>query len=95
MDGTYHLTMMTPAGVQRGSIQIQTQGSEFIGLVHFMGMKKEVSGKVNGNNFEFEGDVRVLTVHVTFRVHGRADGKTLTAQADSNLGKYEVKGLRA
>ena len=95
MDGTYNLTMMTPAGVQKGSIQIKTQGSEFIGQVHFMGMKKEVRGKVNGNKFEFEDDVRVLTAHVTFRVHGHTDGKTLTAQADTNLGKYEIKGLKA
>lgn len=92
MDGTYNLTMMTPAGKQKGSIQIKTQGSEFRGLVQFMGMKKEFSGKVSGNRFEFKGDVRVLTAHVTFQVRGRVEKGKLTAEADSNLGKYEVIG---
>lgn len=92
MDGTYNLTMMTPAGKQQGSIRIQTQGSEFRGLVNFMGMKKEVKGTASANRFEFEGDVRVLMAHVTFRVNGRVENGKLTAQADSNLGRYEVKG---
>lgn len=92
MDGTYNLTMMTPAGKQQGSIQIKTQGGEFRGLVSFMGMKKEVKGTVSGNRFEFAGEVRVLTAHVTFRVRGQVQGGRLTAEADSNLGKYEVRG---
>lgn len=94
MDGTYKLKLSTQMGEQNGILSLVTSKDSFTGSLEMMGMKQDISGIINGNNFEFKLEARKMLMKVKVVFHGTITGDQLTGEADTNFGKISVSGDR-
>lgn len=94
MDGTYKLKLLTPMGEQNGMLTIVASKNSFTGSLEMMGMKQEIDGIINGNNFEFKLEARKMLMKVKVVFHGTIIGDQLTGEAETNFGKISVSGNR-
>ncbi|TCZ80837.1 hypothetical protein E0485_00645 [Paenibacillus albiflavus] len=96
MDGTYNITMQTPMGMEKGTITFTQEGNALSGSLNiFRGSNVFSGGKVEGNEFEFSGEIKKLIAKIPYTAKGTIYGDNLTAVADTKYGKLAIKGSRA
>jgi hypothetical protein len=96
MNGTYNITMQTPVGMEKGTITFSQDGDVLSGSMNILRSSNVFSdGKVEGNTFEFSGEIKKLITKIPFTAKGMIDGDLLTAVADTKYGNLTIKGNRA
>jgi len=95
MDGIYNITMQTPIGMEKGTITFTQDGEALSGSLYILrGSNAFSGGKVEGNEFEFSGEIKKLIAKIPYTAKGTIDGVNLTAVADTKYGKLAIKGNR-
>ncbi|OOM10708.1 hypothetical protein [Clostridium saccharobutylicum] len=89
----YNITMKTPFGTQNGRITFVINGSSLTGVLEGMGSKsKFINGKINGDDFEFSGEIKTLLIKIHYFAKGTLNNNKLTASVNTNHGIFSVTG---
>lgn len=93
MINIYGITMKTPFGIEHGKITFIIDGESLTGTLEGMGAKsKFVNGKINGNSFEFSGEIKTLLVRIQYTAKGILNNNLLSASVNTNYGIFSVAG---
>lgn len=96
MNGTYHVTLVTPIGPQSGSISFLDRNGVLSGSIRTMGGTSYFeNGKVEGNAFEFSGILNAGFLHFRYTVKGKTEGNSLRGTAITDSGTYPIYGEKA
>ncbi|MGL5851804.1 MAG: hypothetical protein ACRCZD_13585 [Phycicoccus sp.] len=94
--GTWNITVSTPLGAQKGTLDVTVDGSTLAGTAQILGGSTPLTdGSVDGNEMRF-----VITVtnpmKIDLNFHLLVDGDTLTGTAKAGpIGEQKVVGERA
>jgi hypothetical protein len=98
IDGTYNVTVKSPIGVNRGSLKLEStaDGEKVKASLSLIGMGNLHSmGKVNGNEFTMQGNMRMFTFgHLAYNIKGEVEGRKLYAIAETSHGTLSIQGTR-
>ncbi|MDO4532655.1 MAG: hypothetical protein Q4C36_02930 [Coriobacteriia bacterium] len=98
IDGIYNVTVKTPIGVNRGSLKLETtaDGEAVKASLSLIGMGNLYSnGKLNGNEFTMQGNMRMFTFgHFAYNIKGAVEGRKLHAIAETSRGTFSIQGTR-
>ena len=95
IDGNYLCRMDTPMGEIKGNVKLQTKGEELYGTIEIMGMKQSFSGgKVSGNQCVFKGESKSMIGTITYEIVGKVVQDNIEIIANTNKGKFNIKGKR-
>jgi len=96
MNGTYSITMQTPMGLEKGTITFAQDGEALSGSLNILrGSNAFSGGHIEGNAFEFSGEIKKLITKIPYTAKGTIEGDHLTAVADTKYGKLSIEGNRA
>jgi hypothetical protein len=85
--------MKTPFGIQQGRITFIINGESLTGVLEGMGAKsKFINGKINGNNFEFSGEIKTFLARIQYSAKGTLNDSMLIASVNTNHGTFSVTG---
>lgn len=89
----YNITMKTTFGIQQGRITFIINDKSLSGVLEGIGSKSEFyNGKINGNNFEFSGQIRSLLFRIQYVAKGTLNNNMLSASVNTNHGIFSVTG---
>lgn len=89
----YNITMKTPFGIKQGRITFIIKDESLTGVLEGMGSKNEFyNGKINGNNFEFSGEIRYLITRIQYSAKGTLNNNMLSASVNTKYGLFSVTG---
>jgi len=89
----YNITMNTPFGIQQGRITFMIKDKSLTGSLEGMGSKsKFINGKINGNSFEFSGQIRTLITNIQYTAKGALNNDMLSASVSTKFGVFSVTG---
>lgn len=95
MDGKYNIVLGTPMGNEKGIIQFKTNGASLSGSVYAKGTTNQFySGKVDGDNFQFSGEMRIMMMKIRYSAQGVVKGKNLTGIVKTMYGNFSVNGIK-
>lgn len=95
MEGRYNIVIEAPRRKEPGTVIFMVKGNILRGTVTAMGITSRFSdGKIDGDEFEFSGEVKLLMKKTPYVVRGRVDGDVLTAVAYSKFGTFDVRGTK-
>ncbi|WP_346934769.1 hypothetical protein [Clostridium sp.] len=96
MEGKYYISMQTPMGLEKGTIEFIVSGERLSGSLKAKGVTSTFDGRtVNGNEFEFSGEFKKFITKIAYTAKGKVEGNNLTAIVHSKFGNFTVKGIRA
>ncbi|WP_346916980.1 hypothetical protein [Clostridium sp.] len=96
MEGKYYISMQTPMGLEKGTIEFIVSGDRLSGSLKAKGVTSTFyGGTVNGNEFEFSGEFKKFITKIAYTAKGKIEGNNLTAIVHSKFGNFTVKGIRA
>jgi hypothetical protein len=85
--------MKTPFGIQKGRITFIINDKSLTGVFEGMGSKSNfINGKINGNNFEFSGQIKTLFARIQYVAKGTLNNNILSASVNTNHGTFSVTG---
>ncbi len=90
VDGTFNISMKMPMGMQEGTITFNPNGDKFTGSIVVFKKTTEMDGKINGNSFEIDADIKIVLGTTKGHVTGTVDGDNLTTMADTTYGKMPL-----
>ena len=89
----YNITMNTPFGIQQGKITFVIKDESLTGTLEGMGSKSKFNnGKINGNSFEFSGQIRTLITSIQYTAKGTLNNDMLSAAVNTKYGVFSVIG---
>jgi len=89
----YNITMKTPFGMQQGRITFIIKDESLTGSLEGMGSKSNFNnGKINGNSFEFSGQIRNLIASIQYTAKGTLNNDMLSAAVNTKYGVFSVTG---
>ncbi|MFR8103772.1 MAG: hypothetical protein ACLU8F_01615 [Clostridia bacterium] len=95
IDGIYDCKMNTQMGDITGKITLKTNGNELSGIVETMGTKNQFTGgKLQGNTCNFKGSFNTMLGRIDYNINGKVVGNQLEIVADTNKGKFCIKGTK-
>lgn len=95
MEGKYYISMQTPMGLEKGTIEFVVNGNRLSGTLIAKGVTSTFyGGTVRGNEFEFSGELKKMISRIAYTAEGRVEGNNLTAIVYSKFGSFTVKGTR-
>lgn len=98
--GTYAVSVKTPIGLKRGSIDLRASRSSndacrLAVSIHVAGLKFMIKqATYDGNNIAVQGSVRHIMGSLPFDCTGRIEGDRLIASASSNDMVLQFEGIR-
>ena len=85
--------MNTPFGIQQGRITFIIKDEYLTGALEGMGSKSKFNnGKINGNRFEFSGQIRTLITNMQYTAKGTLNKDMLSASVSTKYGVFSVTG---
>ena len=85
--------MKTPFGIQQGRITFIIKDKSLTGVLEGMGVKSKFNnGKINGNSFEFSGQIRNLIASIQYTAKGTLNNDMLSAAVNTKYGVFSVTG---
>ncbi len=94
-DGAWKTTVISPMGVQEGTLSIATSGETFTGKMEGRMGAQDISGKVDGNALSWSAKITSpfpMTLEFTVSV----DGDTMTGSVKAGaFGSSPLTGVRA
>lgn len=95
MDGVYEISLNTPMGKLSGKVTLESNGEELNGVLEIMGMKNNLSsGKVNGNQCYFKGNIKNNAINISYEIMGQLVGNILNIYAKTNMGEFKLQGKK-
>lgn len=96
MNGTFHITLRTPFGLEKGILTFVDENGKLSGSIRAMGSTSLFKdGKMNGNSFEFSGILNASLFNFSYTAKGVVNGDTIQAVATTNSGTFQIHGTRA
>ena len=96
MDSIFNVSLLTPIGLQKGTITFVEQNGGLSGSIRTMGSTNLFrNGKMNGHSFEFSGILNLGFFNPKYIAKGTIDGNTLKAVATTDFGTFQINGTRA
>ncbi len=96
MNGTYHITLLTPIGAKRGDITFTDHNGALSGSIRAMGgIQNFKGGKTDGTAFEFSGILNTGLFNIRYTADGTAEGNALRGKVRTNLGTFQMQGEKA
>lgn len=93
MEGRYNIIIEAPRRREKGTVVFIVKGSTLSGTISAMGLtSKFYNGKVQGDSFEFSGEIKFLFKRITYVVKGHISGNKIFAEAKSSFGNFKVSG---
>lgn len=95
MNGSFNVTLRTPIGPQKGVITFIDEKGLLSGSIRVMGINSPFrNGKMNGNSFEFSGNLNTGFIMIKYNAKGTIIGNTIKAIATTNSGTFQINGTR-
>ena len=96
MNGTYNVTLVTPFGPKKGTVVFTDRNGVLNGSIHAMGDTSNFrNGKADGNTFKFSGVFNAGFFNVQYTAKGAIEGNALKGTVNTNLGTFEMYGVKA
>lgn len=93
MEGRYNIIIEAPRRKEKGTVIFIVKGNTLSGTISAMGLtSKFYNGKIDGDKFEFTGEVRFLFKLIPYAVRGHIVGNNLHAEAKSSFGSFRISG---
>lgn len=93
VEGKYNLILKTPRGNEKGTLVIIQQGLNIMGYLTYNGANYKFSrGRVQEDNFEFEGEFRWMFMKVPYKAKGQVIKDKLTGTVYTKYGDFPVVG---
>lgn len=95
INGTYKTGANSPMGRIEGLMVLEAEGDALRGSMTAMGNAVEFQdGKVDGDTFEFEVNLRTPMGDMKITVKGSADGDKITGNFVTGFGQMPFDGIR-
>lgn len=95
MEGRYNIVINTPGRKERGTAVIIVQGGRISGSASVKGYTTQFKdGRINGDEFEFSGEVKVLLKRIPYIVRGKVQGESLKGVIFSKYGTFDITGYK-
>lgn len=97
VDGKYDVTMNTPMGAQKATMEFTTDGTKLSGrMSSMMGAVEFDDGVVDGNNLTWVANAKTPMGDMAVECNAVVDGDTLTGEAKTgSFGSASFSGTRA
>lgn len=96
MNGTYHVTLLTPFGQRSGTVIFTDHNGVLSGSIHAMGDTNNFkNGKMDGSTFEFSGSFKAGFLNIPYTANGAIEGNSLNGTVKTNLGAFQIYGVKA
>ena len=93
--GKWKVVIKSPIGGIDASMDFTEEGENLFGSVEANGNSAEITkGKVNGDEFVFNVNLKTPIGAIGFRVTGKVDGDTVEGKAKMAMGVSEFSGTR-
>ena len=93
MNQNFKIFMRTQMGVLNGFLNLKQVNNELMGNINFNGKSYEFrNGKINGNNFEFSGILKVFLKKINYNAIGEINNKNITININTNMGSFKIEG---
>lgn len=96
VDGIYQITTSTPLGKVEITLTMKTNGDSLSGTAKStkMGKADFSGGRVNGNSFEFEAEMKSLFGKISMVNRGVVDGDSISGEVKTSMGSVTYTGVR-
>lgn len=93
MSQNFKIFMRTQMGVLNGFLNLKQVNNELMGNINFNGKSYEFrNGKINGNNFEFSGMLKVFLKKINYKAIGEINNKNIIININTNMGSFKIEG---
>jgi len=94
-DGTWKLTMQTPIGERKSTLEVKTAGGTLTGkLTGEEGNSTNVyEGKADGNNLSWKADIK-SPMPLTLQFTAAVDGDRISGSVSAAVGSWPFTGTR-
>ncbi len=95
MDGLYEFNIKSPMGNIKAFVKLITNGNVLSGYVDVMGKRNEFNnGSIQGNNLSLKGKISAGMMNIQYTIIGNVIGDNLNISAQTNMGNFNLQGLR-
>lgn len=94
MDGTYQVSLVTPMGTLKGSIELHADEGRLTGALAILGGTHPISGIAKDDGFSFSGEIMHMMGKINYTVNGTAEGSALNAVTQTNYGSFNLTGTK-